>query len=170
MTATTTTTKDKTCKDCESATGRSLWTLWEPNEYDCENESCNAHLCCKCINKHPLYVVVPEDAQPRDMDHAQMKKFCKSCFQTKSHIDFTKTFDVVEGSSSGFIFVFVHGGAGDFAAITPGGVLRITLTIFVRSVSSGTSGAGNSRSNIPFATESTVVCKAFASTCNRRAR
>ena len=115
MTATTTTTKDKTCKDCESVIGRSLWTLWEPNEYDCENENCNAHLCLKCINKHPLYVVVPEDAQPHDMDHAQMKKFCKSCFQTKSYIDFTKTFDVMEGSSSGFIFLFVHGGAGSRA-------------------------------------------------------
>jgi pimeloyl-ACP methyl ester carboxylesterase len=55
--------------------------------------------------------VVPADQESNDLQHAILKKYCKSCFQNKSTLNFDRTYDVLEGTS-GTIFVFVHGGSG----------------------------------------------------------
>lgn len=105
--------KSLTCADCGSALGRSLFTLWEANDYPCMNteKPCQAHLCAVCINKHPLYTVPQAQGKPYKLEYSQVNKFCNPCFQEKSVVDFSRTYDTIEGSS-GVIFVFVHGGAG----------------------------------------------------------
>lgn len=54
------------------------------------------------------------DPEPNDLDHAILKKYCKSCFQNKSTINFDGTNDIIEGTSD-TTFVFVHGGSGSRA-------------------------------------------------------
>jgi pimeloyl-ACP methyl ester carboxylesterase len=55
--------------------------------------------------------VIPAGHESNDLQHAILEKYCKSCFQNKSTVNFDRTYDVVEGTS-GTIFVFVHGGSG----------------------------------------------------------
>lgn len=51
-----------------------------------------------------------------DLNRATIKLFCKSCFQDKSVIDFTKTHDTIEGMKDDCVtFVFVHGGSASRA-------------------------------------------------------
>jgi pimeloyl-ACP methyl ester carboxylesterase len=46
-----------------------------------------------------------------DMTSAVMKCLCQACFEATSTLDFSKTFDTIEGTSNA-VFVFVHGGSG----------------------------------------------------------
>lgn len=119
-TETTTTTAEtaKTCTDCGSALGRSVFACWNANDYLCMNteKPCQARLCSACINKRPLYVV--PKGKPYEMENSEVKKFCKSCFEEKSLVDFSATYDTIKGST-GVVFVFAHGGAGCRALFRP---------------------------------------------------
>jgi pimeloyl-ACP methyl ester carboxylesterase len=109
----------KTCTDCATPLGRSLWTFWNKGDYACNEDVCgsgrvdgdaccprSARLCTKCFHQHPLFVV---------------PSFCKACFQEKSALDFSQTYDRInatpsnETTSSSTIFVFVHGGSSSRA-------------------------------------------------------
>lgn len=98
------------CTDCASPLGRSLLSFWSRGEYACQGDGCDSRLCKTCHDKRPLFVV-PAGHDSNDLQHAILEKYCKSCFQNKSTLNFDRTYDVVEGTS-GTIFVFVHGGSG----------------------------------------------------------
>eukprot|EP00978_Attheya_sp_CCMP212_P021875 scaffold64297_cov57-Attheya_sp.AAC.1 len=105
--------KAKTCTDCASPLGWSMSTCWDKCDYPCEDDKCTAQLCTTCHGKNPLFVV-PDGKPSDDFSSSTLKRFCKTCFQTKSAIDFSKTYETIEGDS-GVIFVFAHGGAGSRA-------------------------------------------------------
>lgn len=106
------------CTDCGDPIGRKLLTFWKKGEYSCGGrDGCSARLCQKCHEKHPLFVPPSSEMeQQRDLHQATIQKFCKSCFQDKSVLDFSKTFDVIEGIKDDHVtFVFVHGGSASRA-------------------------------------------------------
>lgn len=103
------------CTDCGAPIGRKLLTFWKKGEYSCNREGCSARLCHACHEKHPLFVA-PDGMVQYDFDRATIQRFCKTCFQTKSVIDFGRTFDVIEGmKDDGVTFVFAHGGSASRA-------------------------------------------------------
>jgi pimeloyl-ACP methyl ester carboxylesterase len=133
------------CTDCGSPLGRSVWSFWDKGDYGCNEVKgqvvdaaaagvccCpkNARLCTTCFHKHPLFVVPPlEDNDPNDISKGKIHRFCKACFQEKSSLDFSRTYDRInaaaappsspetekEISISNTIFVFVHGGSSSRA-------------------------------------------------------
>ncbi|GKY91632.1 hypothetical protein MPSEU_000135100 [Mayamaea pseudoterrestris] len=103
-----TATTNSACNDCNAALGRKLWSFWNANDRVCQADDCSHRLCSSCYAKHPLYV------GGDTIETATMKQFCEFCFKSKSSLDFTKTYDVLNGSSD-TIFVFVHGGSGSRA-------------------------------------------------------
>ena len=109
------------CTDCGAQTKQSLWTFWKKGEYGCDREGCTSHLCESCHNKHPLFVPSSDDAMLQsDLNRATLKKFCKACFQEKSTIDFSTTYDAIQGmANSNVTFVFVHGGSGSREMFKP---------------------------------------------------
>ena len=96
------------CTDCQAPVGRSLWSIWEKNDYGCEASSpCQHRLCAACYGKHPLLQSLGDDGT--------VKHHCLACFRQVSTLDFSRTYDTVEGSDSkndGVVFVFVHGASG----------------------------------------------------------
>lgn len=101
------------CTDCGASVGRKLLTFWKRGEFSCGREGCNARLCKACHERRPLFVMAPDDGiVQNDSDKATIKKFCKKCFQEKSFIDFSRTYDVIEGMKDDNVtFVFAHGGS-----------------------------------------------------------
>jgi pimeloyl-ACP methyl ester carboxylesterase len=97
-----------TCNDCHATLGRSVWYFWNANDNKCQGDGCQAHLCCTCNDKRPLYV------GGNTLETATMKRFCKSCFESNSTLDFTKKYTTIDGSSD-VTFVFVHGGSSSRA-------------------------------------------------------
>lgn len=91
------------CVDCKAPLGRSIWSVWDKNHYPCC--SCQAHLCSNCAGKHPLVVCADGKDDPGG---GTLKQFCQSCFHKTSTIDFSKTYETVEGSAD-VVWVFVHG-------------------------------------------------------------
>ena len=102
-----------TCTDCSSHLGRPWYAFWDTNKYACDNGARSAVLCTQCHRQHPLFVV-PAGAPVHDMDHATMRLYCKSCFETKSTVNFAETYTKIPGTS-GTTIVFVHGGSGSRA-------------------------------------------------------
>jgi pimeloyl-ACP methyl ester carboxylesterase len=100
-------TASAACKECGSNLGRRFRNFWTANDYKCQGNECPHRLCSTCYIKRPLFV-------GDNLDTAIMKHFCKSCFESTSTIDFSQTYESMEGSSD-YIFVFVHGGAGSRA-------------------------------------------------------
>lgn len=108
----------KICTDCGASIGWSIWKFWRKGQYSCDNDDCDAQLCGTCHGKHPLFACPPKASiLHSDLDQATVKKFCKSCFQEKSVIDFSKTYDVIDGMNKddNTTFVFVHGGGASRA-------------------------------------------------------
>jgi len=92
--------------------GRSLLTFWKRGEYSCDRDGCTARLCTTCHDKHPLFCS-PDAMAQNDLNRAIIQKFCKSCFQNKSTVDFSRTYDIIQGTKDDNVtFVFVHGGSG----------------------------------------------------------
>jgi pimeloyl-ACP methyl ester carboxylesterase len=68
-------------------------------------------LCKACHGKYPL-LVVPPDKEVL-VKNGTVQHYCKSCFRSKSTIDFDKDPVVISGTSPGAAtFVYVHGGGG----------------------------------------------------------
>ncbi len=119
-------TSSRNCSDCGSSLGRSLWRCWDKNEFACDNDSCRqaAKLCSSCYGRHPLIPLT--DPPAPDLRTVAIKKYCRTCFQEKSVLDFQHTYESIggEGSdsknidekvTSDVVFVFVHGGASSRA-------------------------------------------------------
>jgi pimeloyl-ACP methyl ester carboxylesterase len=90
------------CTDCQAPLERSLWSLWEKNNYGCEASPCEHRLCVTCYGKRPLL---------ENLEGAAVKHHCLACFQQTSTLDFSKTYDTVQGKSD-VVFVFVHAASG----------------------------------------------------------
>jgi pimeloyl-ACP methyl ester carboxylesterase len=106
-----------TCTSCNGPLGRGLiksafWFMTSPNDYTCENPDkvCAARLCTACHGKRPL-MIATNTSDPEDMSTASIKCLCQACFDDMSTLDFTKTFETIEGTSNA-VFVFAHGGSG----------------------------------------------------------
>lgn len=93
------------CIDCNAVLGRKLWVFWDANDHKCEGVDCSGRLCTPCFSKRPL--LVGGDT----IETATMKRYCQACFEKLSTVDFTRTYDTIDGSTD-VIFVFFHGGAG----------------------------------------------------------
>jgi len=100
-------TDNRCCKDCEAVLGRSVCWLWDKNDFAC-NE-CEGQLCSTCYGKRPLIEKSVDGGN--DPEEGTMKQYCKSCFEQASTIDFSKTYDTIQGSSD-VVWVFSHGASG----------------------------------------------------------
>ncbi|CAB9509698.1 expressed unknown protein [Seminavis robusta] len=114
-----------TCTCCQAPLGRSLvgsvfWLMTSPNDYPCENpnKTCSARLCSACHGKRPLMMLPNDDTtddtttdtkKHQDLSKASLKCLCQPCFEETSTLDFSKTYDIVQGGSNA-VFVFCHGG------------------------------------------------------------
>jgi len=132
MAQTTTEHDNNCCKDCQSPLGRGLHSLWKANNYPCANNtngdkdseassSCQARLCTTCYGKHPL--IRPKSSENSDNDDPAkgiMKHYCKACFEETSTIDFSKTYDVIQGNTDNdIVWVFAHGASGSRQLFRP---------------------------------------------------
>lgn len=95
------------CAECEKSLG--CMSSGTP----CPN--CDKILCSTCACKYPLIVFDPENPEESNdvTKNNTVECFCKTCFQKKSILDFSKTSVVIEPSSSsagnGITLVFAHG-------------------------------------------------------------
>lgn len=109
--------------DCEECNAR-LGGCFSAGASACTK--CEKMLCSKCAGKHPL---IPFDAENSDESNdlarnGTVKTFCKTCFQATSVVDFSKTYDVVQGAKSAgrgdlVTFLMVHGGGATRALFRP---------------------------------------------------
>ena len=99
---------DLVCTDCGKPCKRSLWKFWSEAAFSCEREGCASKLCSSCIDQHPLL------HGSNTLAEAEICKYCKTCFQENSVLDYSRTYDDIDGNS-GLTFVFVHGGTGSRA-------------------------------------------------------
>lgn len=120
------------CEEC----GASLGCFYHSTK---ACHKCEKILCSKCASSWPL-IPFDRDAVSEEANdlskHGTIYPFCKKCFQEESVLDFSKTFDVVEPTTTiaaedknGAVmtFVFVHGGGGSRAMFAPYAALLADL-------------------------------------------
>ena len=106
------------CIDCskplDTSKSSSFFKCWKsPQYYYCSRPECHQPQCSTCAGMYPL-IMDDNDANTSK----KIKTFCKGCFYQCSTVDFSRTYDVLQPSSSppsDIVFVFVHGGAGSRA-------------------------------------------------------
>jgi pimeloyl-ACP methyl ester carboxylesterase len=106
------------CVDCNANIGQGS-CLFFPSSKSLNCAACNKSICAKCANDQALIPYTSnEDGEPLPIQKSSIKCHCKSCYQSVSTLDYSRTYDIIEpaadeadeNTNTTTTLLWVHGG------------------------------------------------------------
>jgi pimeloyl-ACP methyl ester carboxylesterase len=105
------------CVDCNANVGGGS-CFFLSSKLNCD--ACKKSICAKCANDQALIPYTPNE-EPMPIQKSSIKCYCKSCYQSVSTLDHSRTYDVIEPAAddeadnentNSTTLMWVHGGGG----------------------------------------------------------
>mmetsp|Transcript_95 Transcript_95/g.192 ORF Transcript_95/g.192 Transcript_95/m.192 type:complete len:347 (-) Transcript_95:56-1096(-) len=111
------------CKDCKAKLVRGCFGLTKLSAVDCAK--CQKTLCLNCAEDQTL-IPLDKNEEPLPLKKSSIKSYCMPCFKQVSILDYSKSYDIIEPSTSSvdpdkpnITLLWVHASGGSRAMFRP---------------------------------------------------
>mmetsp|Transcript_23160 Transcript_23160/g.39590 ORF Transcript_23160/g.39590 Transcript_23160/m.39590 type:complete len:344 (+) Transcript_23160:1-1032(+) len=111
------------CYDCEAKLVRGCFGLTGAKCTGCA--ACRKIICLRCAEDQAL-IPFKKNEEPLPLKKTSIKSYCKACLKDVSILDYSKTYDIIEASTTSSIdknkpitLLWVHGGGATRALFRP---------------------------------------------------